>query len=298
MQNIYRYSEGISDSEKIKSLSDYLNREEGFKNYESEIRFQIQSLKPIEQISYLHKITQEFSLRLAMPSPDVLVAICPYCARKIWAKIRNGLFTLSASFWILESDDGKWVTEDSKCKHFYLLDGALHLNSKPIPKKLNAYGFVRNKIYMGAEVPFIKPRILKKEGVIAVIHSIQIGNGHIGYPITYFTKEKILQSEFAMGWAREEYSAKDELVSNATFTGVRFEPQDYDLEKWIQLDKIKWLVERNESISLNEKKDFSLYLKIDGRQHPYNIQNGKIIDLKNTNEIIQTTNLETFLPGQ
>ncbi|HNI90084.1 MAG TPA: hypothetical protein PKX55_18170, partial [Leptospiraceae bacterium] len=278
--------------------TEYLSREEEFKNFESEIRSQIQNLKPIERISYLNKISQEFGRRIALPCPDVLVAICPYCSRKIWARIRNGLFTLCASFWILESDDGKWVTEDSKCQHFFLLDGALHLNSKPIPEKLTAYGFVRNKIYMGAEVPFIKPRILKKEGVIAVIHSIAIGNGYTGYPITYFTKEKISQSEFAMGWAREEYSAKDELVSNATFTGVRFEPQDYDLEKWIQLDKIKWIISQKEDFCLNNPKDFFPYLNLEGRKNPYTIQNGRILDLPNSTQIEGSANLETFMPGQ
>ncbi|HMY67852.1 MAG TPA: hypothetical protein PL163_14455 [Leptospiraceae bacterium] len=198
----------------------------------------------------------------------------------------------------MEYDDCKPVTDDSKCGHLYALDGALNLNENPVPEKIKAFSFIRNKIYMGAEVPFVKPRILKREGVTAVISSVNIAEKYTGYPVTYFSKEYISQSDFMTGWAREEYCARDEMVSSATFVGERREPQEYDLTDWISQNKIRWIQEKNNEIVLNSNDDIYPYENLKGRRHPYVIQNGQIKDLPNSEDLQTKTSIETFMPGQ
>lgn len=293
MKNVYQYSNLKEGMQKLTTVAEYEAAEKEF----LEIGKKVNEIPPKERIPYLNMQTQEFSRLIAAPSPDVLVAVCPYCARKIWARIKHGIFTLNASYWVMEYDDGKIVTDDSKCGHLYVVDGALNLNNAPVPETIKPYSFIRTKIYMGAEVPFIKPRVLSKEGVIAVVHSISVAEKYTGYPITYFTKSPISQREFTTGWAREEYCARDEIVGEATFSGKRSEPQDYDLEKWVKQNKLRWLVETNNEFDLNTDSDIFPYYNIEGRKNPYQIQNGKVIDLPNPLEIQTNTTLETFMPG-
>lgn len=293
-KNIYRYSNLNNDDLKLTNIAEY---EEAMKKY-LQLEKDIQEIPIKERIAYFHLRTSEFSKLIAAPSPDVLVAICPYCDRKIWARIKSGVFTLCASFWVMEYDDGKTVTEDSKCEHLFVMDGALNLNNQPIPEKISAYSFVRHKIYMGAEIPFVKPRILEIEGVIAVIHSVSIADKYTGYPITYFTRNHISQNDFATGWAREEYVARDQIVSSATFTGERSEPQDYDLKKWIDNNKIRWLVEDNGELTLNSENHNYPYNNLSGRKNPYFIENGVVTDIPNSKQVKTKTTLETFMPGQ
>ena len=293
MKNIYKYS-NIHDDLKLKSVGDYEKAERKMAEFQKDM----EEIPPKERFPYFRLQTEEFSRLIAAPSPDVLVAICPYCERKIWARIKHGVFTLNASFWVMEYDDGKTVTEDSKCEHLYVLDGALNLNENPVPEKIKAFSFIRHKIYMGAEVPFIKPRVLGREGVTAVISSVNIAEKYTGYPITYFSKEHISQGDFTTGWAREEYCARDAMVSSATFVGERKEPQEYELSGWISRSKVRWLLEKNNDIVLNSNDDIFPYGNLKGRRHPYIIENGGITDLPNSEEVETKTTLETFMPGQ
>ncbi len=212
--------------------------------------------------------------------------------------MKNGIFTLNSWFWVMEYDNGKTVTADSICEHLYLVDGALNLNNKPIPEKIQPFSFIRDKIYMGAEVPFVKPRILSKNDVVSVIHSFEIAEKYTGYPITYFTKSPISQKDFGTGWAREEYCDRDEILLEATFSGKRKEPHYYDLEEWIQSNKLLWLIEKDGQLLLNNSGDNFPYKNLFGRKNPFHVQNGKIIDLPNPTEEILETNIETFMPGQ
>lgn len=292
MKNIYKYSG--SGGTRLTSVSEYEEAERKM----TELERDIQSIPPKERIPYLGMQTEEFRRLIAVPSPDVLVAVCPYCERKVWARIKHGVFTLNASFWVMEYDDGKTVTDDSKCGHLYALDGALNLNENPVPEKIKAFSFIRHKIYMGAEIPFIKPRILEREGVIAVVSSVSIAEKYTGYPITYFSDRFIPQKDFMTGWAREEYCARDEMVSSATFKGERREPQEYDLSGWISRRKLRWILKKNNDIVLNSEYDPYPYAGLKGRQNPYIIENGKVTDLPNPEEIQTKTTLETFMPGQ
>ena len=98
-KNIYRYTNLKDESLKLSSIQEYEEAEKKVSQLDKEIG----EITVKERIPFYHLRTQEFSRLIAAPSPDVLVAICPYCARKIWARIKHGVFTLNASFWVMES---------------------------------------------------------------------------------------------------------------------------------------------------------------------------------------------------
>ncbi len=208
-----------------------------------------------------------------------------------------GVFTLDANFWLLDYDSAKNVSPESICPHLFALDGALNLQNNPPPPKLNGFKMMRFKITMAAEVPFVKPRILNKDGVIAVIHSVSNAGKYIGYSVSYFTKEKIPQSDFCIGWARQEYVDHLDGISNATFSGKRSDKQDYDLIPWIKKEKLLWLEENAGNISLSKEEENFSYSNIQGRKHPYVIENGIITDLSDPKEEPPKTEIETFVPS-
>ena len=297
IHNQYRYDESIETHSQITTVQAYELAETKFNAWKAETEGRIAQLPPVERFPYYYKITAKYGEMVAGLCPDVLVSICPYCGRNVWARMRNGLFTLNSWFWVMEYDNGKTVTDDSLCEHLFLVDGALGLNSQPVLAKIKPYSFVREKIYMGAEVPFVKPRILDKPGVIGVLHSVPVAGKYTGYPVTYFTKTPIRQSEFGTGWSREESCARDDMVSEATFSGSRQEIQIYDVEPYALSGKLKWLVQKENELVLNHSASEFPYGKIQGRKNPYIIKNGTVTDLPNpTKEILQTT-IETFMPG-
>ncbi len=295
LKNHYRYSTSELEKNRIRTIEEY---EETYKKLLEMDDKGKETPSPTERIAHYHKVTSEFGRTITSRSPEVLIAICPYCSRKVWARIRHGIFTLNASFWVMDYDDGKPVSKDSICEHLVFVDGALNLNGKSILEKIHAYSFMNSKIYMGAEVPFIKPRMLEKESMVAILHSFTIAEKYTAFPVTYFSKIKVPQREFATGWARQEYCARDELMSEVTFSGKRKEPQDYNLSRWVTQNKIGWLTEKNEEIELSFAPDIFPYEKIEGRMHPFFIQDGKVIDLPNPQKEEISTVIETFMPGQ
>lgn len=296
--NQFRYSPDVDVKARFLTVQDYENAVTAFYQWKTEADEELMKIPPKERFPYYDKETQKYTSMISGPCPDVLIAICPMCERNVYARMRSGLFTLNSWFWVMEYDNGKTVTDDSICEHLFLVDGALNLNNKPVPEKIKPYSFIREKIYMGAEVPFIKPRILSKEGVIAVFHSITIAEKYTAYPVTYFSKFPIPQREFGTGWAREEYCARSEIMSEVTFSGSRKEPQDYDFEPWVKSGKIQWLVLQKNEFVLNSPQESMPYANLTGRRNPYIVKEGKILDLPNATHDMAETAIETFMPGQ
>lgn len=293
MNNIYHYPNLRTGEKPIATVAQY---EDALAEYH---RFEAtkSDLPKIEQMHFWKKEMEFASKLIFSRCPVVLVAICPYCNKKVYANLNFGVFTLDANFWLLDYDNAKNVSPESTCPHLIAIDGALHLQNNPPPPKLKGFKMMRFKITMAAEVPFVKPRILRKEGVIAVIHSISIAEKYTGYPVSYFSKDNILQSEFCIGWARQEYVEHLDGIPNATFSGKRSDIQDYDLIPWIKKEKLLWLEENAGNINLFKEEIFFPYSNMQGRKHPYIIETGVITDLPDPKEEPPTTEIETFMPS-
>jgi len=219
------------------------------------------------------KLTYEFMARLL---PQVLISQCPYCNKQIWQQV--GIFSLRDDFWYYEASSGRDVSEDSLCPHLFCVDGALNLNGhEPVDAVGGSY--IRQKITMAAEVPFIKPRVLNLPTMIAVIHAIPVAEYYTAYPIVYFAKQQPPQAEFCIPWAREELVARDEVVGEGTFSGQRADAQVYDLTEWLARGKVRWLDPETEAaVKVGQIQDFP-YKNVIGRQHPYRLEHGQIYDL-------------------
>lgn len=206
--------------------------------------------------------------------PQVLISQCPYCSRQIWQRL--GIFSLRDDFWYYESSNGRDVYKESLCPHLFCVDGALNLNGIE-PTEAIGGTYIRKKISMASEVPFVKPRVLNLPTMIAVMHRVPIAEKYSAFPMVYFCKQKPAQNDFCIPWAREEFVDHDYVVGEGTFSGTRSDKQDYDLIPWVKKAKLRW-IEPNFESDLSFSPDFP-YQNLAGRRHPYRIENGKVYDL-------------------
>ena len=293
MNNIYLYPHLHSGDKPIETVTEYEEALAEYKKFESTKS----SLSKEEQMDFWKKEIELRGKLIHRRSPVVLVAICPFCDKKVYANLKSGVFSLDENFWLLDYDDAKNAYYETICTHLFAIDGALHLQNNPPPVELKGFKSMRFKITMASEVPFSKPRILNKEGVIAVIHSISIAEKYIGYSVSYFSPNKISQNEFCIGWARQEYVDHLDGISNATFSGKRSDKHDYELLPWVKKEKLFWLEGNVDTIHLAKHEKNFPYSNIQGRKHPYAIENGKITNYPDPKETPPKTEIETFMPS-
>jgi hypothetical protein len=217
--------------------------------------------------------------------PSVLISRCPYCDNEIWMKA-GLMFSLTDNFWFRGYSDGREdvVEKESVCKHLFCVDGALNLNGNP-PAEAHKWadsnlGENWDHIWVASEVPFVKPRVLGSFKMVAVIHDFPVAGGkYTAYPVVYFTDSQPRHEDFCIAWATKAF------VSNFgshgyTMNGVRVDAQDYDLAAWVAKQRLYWLSPHSEEHPLaNRLTEECPYLDLPGRQHPYEIVEGQVIDL-------------------
>lgn len=221
---------------------------------------------------------------IARRLPSVLISRCPYCQISVWMGV--GIFSLRQAFWYHTYSNGKEeVSENSRCPHLFCVDGALSLNRhQPNEAVVPATIVTNDRITMAAEVPFVKPRLLKLPSMVAVIHSFPIAGKYTAYPIVYFAEQQPNHTEFGIGWARIEHvdhaGIRGPGGGSVVITGRRSDKQDYELEKWVERDKLFWLGPEQEDCPLvhNPVSAFP-YSNLSGRRHPYYIKEGQVYDL-------------------
>jgi hypothetical protein len=89
------------------------------------------------------------------------------------------------------------------------------------------------KITIAAEVPFVKPRVLKKPTVVTVFHSLSVANRYTVYWVAYFAQQMPLRKrEFCIPFARIGYTEL-EFGSQDIYRidGTRSDAQEYELER-------------------------------------------------------------------
>ncbi|MCB0035388.1 MAG: hypothetical protein KDE51_15255 [Anaerolineales bacterium] len=211
--------------------------------------------------------------------PLVKIAICPYCHTEVWQKM--GLFSLADEMWYYHESDGLDVPRKFICDHLFCIDGALSLNGHQPAEQYaspTAYG---RYLRMAAGVPFVIPRLLKL-GVTAVIHAIPVAGRYTAFPITYFAPTPIAEHEhFIIPWRAERFSGMHphRNARYIAFTGTRSDKQEYDLSDAIVAQQVYWLDPQTHTDLLTAAVDAFPYHHINGRYHPYIIQEGDVKDL-------------------
>lgn len=211
--------------------------------------------------------------------PNVLISICPYCHTFIWMGV--GIFSLRDEFWYrIYSNGREEVTTSSQCEHLFCVDGALNLNNHNPTEVYAPITASRNYIYMGAEVPFIKPRLLSLPTMIAVIHSFPVADIYTAYPVVYYTEQHPSQEKFSLGWGRTEYVDSYQSDKSVTFSGKRSDVQEYHLQKWIIQKKVLWVEPESETTLCGGDNISFPYDNLLGYRNPYAIENGRRKSLK------------------
>lgn len=238
----------------------------------------------LERLTSLEEEEDELMYEMARRLPSVMISRCPYCQISVWMGV--GIFSLRDEFWYHTYSNGKEeVSEDSLCPHLFCVDGALNLNGhQPNEAVVPATIVTNDRITMAAEVLFVKPRLLKLPGMVAVIHSFPIAGKYTAYPVVYFAEQQPNHTEFGIGWARIEHvdsaGIRGPGGGSVVITGRRSDKQDYELEKWVERDKLFWLGPEQEDCPLvhNPVSAFP-YSNLPGRRHPYYIKEGQVYDL-------------------
>jgi len=284
----------LSGENSINSLTEYLemrNFLETFTSQRDALRIKITEQEDegqdvdelYEKLNRLLSEKDQVMYEFFKRKPYVLVSRCPYCEALVWQQV--GIFSLTDEFWCNESGYGQeYVLEESCCPHLFCVDGALNLNGhQPAEAHSPSTVVTNDKIWMAAEVPFVKPRVLNLSTMVAVIHSLPIAEKYTAYPIVYFAEQQPGQGEFCIGWARTEYLERDkESEGRAMIIAKRSDAQDYELENWVRQGKLFWLDFKDEEYYLvrGPGEEFP-YGNIVGRRHPYTIKYGHVYNLRN-----------------
>jgi hypothetical protein len=195
---------------------------------------------------------------------------CPICNEKLRHSFdKYGI----DGFWWSESTRIKEILEPEHCKHFKLMQGAVNLNNL-MPNG----GIFRSLI--GPEVPYVIPAILNNPDTYSVISSIKLEDGHIAYPIVYFSDKEISTGLGSGTWINYSYylgNFEEEFISDK-----EEDKWDFNLRSWVQNGKLKW-IEPNDN-------EFKISTKPLSQFPYYNIKGTKEI------QILQGDNIWTIEP--
>lgn len=216
--------------------------------------------------------------------PSILISQCPFCERELWMPA-GAMFSLMDGFWFRAYSDGRSDIGDegSVCEHLFCIDGGLHLNGYTPVWEHTSSGMGKDwdYIWLASEVPFVKPRVMYLPGMVAVMTDFPVAEQYTAYPVVYFAKEapypRYRENGFCIPWATKAYAdAGGGLVAN----GYREDAQEYDLLKWLEQNKLYWLDTQHDAHRLIQGTVETFpYLNLSGRQHPYKIVEGNVINL-------------------
>lgn len=145
-------------------------------------------------------------------------------------------------FW-WQRDKIRNADEPPPPRHFLLLQGAVSLNGLP-PKG------GRHEALVGPEVPFVIPRILSREGVVAVISSITMANGYTAFPVAYYSMTQPEPGCLTQGWREDSYSYVD--ADGRPAWRIDAQPWDFDLRHWVQSGRVTWINQNDPLALVNE----------------------------------------------
>lgn len=131
----------------------------------------------------------------------------------------------------------------------------------------------------GPEVPYVRPDLLERPGVTAVLSAIQIGP-HTGYPVTYFLDSSLVPvpDELRVNeWGSERFRIEDE--RGVWRWGSELDDEnryDYDLRPWLERGDLQWIEPGDTDLELRTGVAGCPYLDLDGRRAVTRIEEGDV----------------------
>ncbi|MFL6125582.1 hypothetical protein [Actinophytocola sp.] len=195
--------------------------------------------------------------------PDVTVARCPHTR----ALVRWPIDTMGLDSWFWDYLAPVRRVPQSLPPTWIAMTGAMRL-AEPVEHPAFA-------VVPGPDAPFVVPRILRGDGVRAVIAEVPVG-GHTGWALSYFgtPPEDVALVNL---WGTNTYPVHEdgEWVGwdQARPSVAHY---DFDLVPWLRSAKLLWIEPGDESATLREGPDGCPYTGIAGRRQITVISNGVV----------------------
>jgi len=160
--------------------------------------------------------------------------------------------------------DGFWWQPDAMppelpaCTHFCVLRGAVHFQGK----KPRGGAF---EVHPGPEVPYVIPRLLEMEGMIAVISQTEMLAGYRVFLIAYFARRRPPVQELTADWPRKIFTYTTDFGE----VGWQFpnDPWDFELRPWALEGKLRWCLPGSDNTGLSDDPPEQCpYLAIEGQR--------------------------------
>lgn len=164
--------------------------------------------------------------------PRLPLSRCPLCDKALYRSFDP--FGIDGLWWRSDSQP----EEPQPCPHFCVVLGAVDISASASAPDFD--------VYPGPGIPFLLPRLLEHEGMVAVVSALALADGATAYPIAYFAPRRPPVQALTAAWARTNFVYTTQLGVHGyrcwseTPTGAGAEAWDYDLERWLSQGKLRW----------------------------------------------------------
>jgi hypothetical protein len=141
---------------------------------------------------------------------------------------------------------------------FQVLLGALTLGR---PEPVEAWDPVKP----GPEVPFLIPALLKLPAMQAVIARVDLPNGDVAWPVSYWSTEELDPKTLHQPWLRDMWWF--DLGDGKAGWSIATDPWDFELVKWAAAGKLGWVDLTSPEPTL-VRKDLEFLEKLPGERRP------------------------------
>jgi len=193
------------------------------------------------------------------------MAKCPFCDRVLRRTFDP--FDLKGHWWRNDATP----PESPSCPHFCCLTGAVNFNGR----EPQAGDF---DVHIGSDVPYVIPRLLEYEGVVAVISQIEMKNGYKAYPIAYFAKRRPQPELLTASWTRTIFVYTTQLGIHGW--RIPNDKWDFELGHWLEAGKVLWCDPGSDNTVLSKDlPERCPYLDLPGERQRVTVSNHDVLKL-------------------
>jgi len=217
-----------------------------------------------------NQVRREFALqeKLLERYTELLTAVpvsrCPFCG--VVLNYSFDAMGLEGMWWCKDAIVEASPPEES---HFRVLLGSIDFHGRE-PEEAEPNG----SVIPGPGAPFVVPRLLGMEGMIAVMSCLTLPNDDTAYLISYFSEEEMNEYELHQPWARESYDVHD-VDGEFESWGTVADSWDFELQPWIDKGRLKWIDPGDKSLTIKDSGKCP-YVGLPGTRQPQVIESGKL----------------------
>ena len=199
--------------------------------------------------------------------PRVAIARCPFSEREVIHSVDT--FGLRGLWWRYRHPVRPVEPPRALGPHFLVLTGAAR-----IPKKVPD---TPHLVRPGPAVPFVLPRLFALGEVTAVIRGLRVG-GQRAWAVSYFARRpRVSKASWGLAntWASENSPLSTPQLSFADEADLGDTEYAYDLEPHVREERLLWIAEDDEGLTLRRGLARCPYLGLKGRREMVRLQEGE-----------------------